>query len=284
MGDAFGPLWRPLDRAEFHRLGASRACRYRNGRGVKLVLSLFPGIGLLDMAFEDVGFCVVRGPDPLWGGDVRRFHVPPGRFDGIIGGPPCQPFSQLVHMVRANGYEPKHENLIPEYERIVAEAQPSWFLMEEVRAAPLPEVAGYSVHSQMVNARHVGSTQNRERRISFGTQEGRKLHLETECFEPIDWDFAVTGDARTRPVAMLAGGKPKGNESGGRTSSLNRGGGSLPFETMCELQGLPHDFLCEAPFTVSGKRQAVGNGVPLPLGRAIARAILTSLAERQEAA
>ena len=33
-----------------------------------LVLSLFPGIGLLDMAFEAEGFCVVRGPDLLWGG------------------------------------------------------------------------------------------------------------------------------------------------------------------------------------------------------------------------
>jgi hypothetical protein len=32
-----------------------------------LVLSLFPGIGLLDMAFEEEGFCVVRGPDLLWG-------------------------------------------------------------------------------------------------------------------------------------------------------------------------------------------------------------------------
>ena len=34
------------------------------------MLSLFPGIGLLDMAFEEEGFCVVRGPDLLWGGDI----------------------------------------------------------------------------------------------------------------------------------------------------------------------------------------------------------------------
>lgn len=34
----------------------------------QLVLSLFPGVGLLDMAFEEEGFCVVRGPDLLWGG------------------------------------------------------------------------------------------------------------------------------------------------------------------------------------------------------------------------
>lgn len=245
-----------------------------------VVLSLFPGIGLLDMAFEEEGFCVVRGPDPIWGGDVRRFHIPPGRFAGIIGGPPCQPFSQLVHMVRANGFEPRHENLIPEYERIVDEGQPDWFVMEEVRAAPLPVVAGYRVHSQMVNARHVGSTQNRERRISFGTKDGRKLHIATEALEPFHWDFAVTGDSRVRPVAMLAGGKVKGNETGGRTSSLNRGGGSLPFEDMCELQGLPRAFLSEAPFTATGKKQAVGNGVPLPLGRAIARAVSRATGER----
>ena len=31
-----------------------------------LVLSLFPGLGLLDQAFEEDGFCVVRGPDLLW--------------------------------------------------------------------------------------------------------------------------------------------------------------------------------------------------------------------------
>ncbi len=58
--------------------------------GADLVLSLFPGIGLLDKAFESVGFAVVRGPDLLWGGDIRRFHVPAGRFDGIIGGPPWE--------------------------------------------------------------------------------------------------------------------------------------------------------------------------------------------------
>ena len=70
-----------------------------------LVLSLFPGIGLLDMAFAEEGFCIVRGPDLLWGGDIRRFH-PPAVFDGVIGGPPCQAFSRLVHIVRAKGQTP----------------------------------------------------------------------------------------------------------------------------------------------------------------------------------
>lgn len=239
-----------------------------------LILSLFPGIGLLDRAFEEEGYCVVRGPDLLWGGDVKRFRPPAGRFDGVIGGPPCQPFSRLVHIVRANGFEPRHENLIPEFERIVGEAKPDWFLMEEVPAAPLPEVPGYRTHSQVVNARHVGSIQNRERRITFGTSDGATLKLATETFEPIDFAFAVTGDARQRPLQVGGSGKPKANRSGGKTSSLDRGGGSVPFADMCELQGLPRDFLSEdCPLTVSGKRLVVGNGVPIPMGRALARAV-----------
>lgn len=250
----------------------------------ELVLSLFPGVGLLDMAFEEEGFCVVRGPDVIWGGDVRRFHPPGGKFAGVIGGPPCQPFSQLVHMVRANGYEPKHENLIPEYERIVGEAQPDWFLMEEVPAAPLPNIPGYKIHTQKLNARHVGSPQNRVRQITFGTPAGRSLRIATELFEPAEFAFAVTGDARQRPVKMLSGGKMKANRSGGATSSLDRGGGALPFEEMCRLQGLPADFLSESPFTVSGKRQAVGNGVPLPMGRAIARAVRDAMSSGRAAA
>ena len=68
-----------------------------------LVLSLFPGIGLLDSAFEDTGFCVLRGPDVIRGGDVRLFHPPAGVFAGVIGGPPCQSFSSLAHLVREIG-------------------------------------------------------------------------------------------------------------------------------------------------------------------------------------
>ena len=57
-----------------------------------LVLSVFPGLGLFDYAFEQEGFCVVRGPDLLWGGDIRSFHPPPA-FAGVIGGPLCQSVS-----------------------------------------------------------------------------------------------------------------------------------------------------------------------------------------------
>lgn len=51
----------------------------------QLVLSLFPGIGLLDIPFEESGFCVVRGPDLLFGGDIRKFNPPAGRFWNVEG-------------------------------------------------------------------------------------------------------------------------------------------------------------------------------------------------------
>lgn len=51
-----------------------------------LVLSLFPGIGLLDRGFEAEGFCVVRGPDLLWGGDVVHDPNPNAKEIGKVVG------------------------------------------------------------------------------------------------------------------------------------------------------------------------------------------------------
>src|SRR5215471_11421434 len=165
-----------------------------------LVLSLFPGIGLLDRAFEDEGFTVVRGPDVLWGGDIRTFHPPSGVFDGVIGGPPCQAFSRLAVMVRHNGYEPRFGNLIPEFERCVAEARPRWFLMENVPAAPEPNAGGYVTRHQVVNNRwfvddgEIGAEQHRQRRISFGTADGRALAWDVALFEHQGRATSVTDD------------------------------------------------------------------------------------------
>jgi DNA (cytosine-5)-methyltransferase 1 len=47
----------------------------------------------------------------------------------------------------------------------------------------------------------------------------------------------------------------------------------------CRLQGLPEGFLEDAPFRKDAKLKAVANGVPLPMGRAIARAVKSAIAE-----
>src|SRR5256885_2017599 len=164
----------------------------------KLVLSIFPGIGLLDQAFEQEGFCVVRGPDLLWGGDVHQFHPPTGCFDGIIGGPPCQAFSRLRYVVKHNGGTIA-ANLIPEFERCVREAQPAWFIMENVPDAPLPVIDGYQIHAQLLNNRWYGGEQHRVRRISFGTRDGHRLDVPGEVFQSIEWAPAVCASGGVKP-------------------------------------------------------------------------------------
>ncbi len=237
-----------------------------------LVLSLFPGIGLLDMAFEEEGFCIVRGPDLLWGGDIRRFHPPAGKFDGVIGGPPCQSFSQCNVMGRL-GRQPLADNLIPEFERCVSETAPAWFVMENVRQAPLPDVPGYIVKDVVFNNRHVGGEQNRIRRFSFGTQSGTPLLIEWAALEALDTRPCVTAngaqwDSRSSRLARgLDDSRPRSRSDRSARMLVN----------YLRWQGLPDDFLSAAPFTVASKVRAVGNGVPLPMGRAIAKAVKKAL-------
>ncbi len=246
----------------------------------QLVLSLFPGIGLLDMAFEEEGFCVVRGPDVLWGGDIRRFHPPAGKFDGVIGGPPCQSFSPLAAMVRHNGHEPKFGNLIPEYERVVAEAAPTWFVMENVPQAPTPNVTGYATWSTILNNRQCfdedgkPAKQNRTRRWTFGDRRTGKrtaLMIDTAVFENDVWEPAAVGG--THGPGGIAREEWRRAVKQGKASRLPFNVKSAAAQQLCQAQGLPADYLDHSPFTAAAKCKAIGNGVPLPMGRAIARAV-----------
>lgn len=241
------------------------------------MLSLFPGIGLLDRAFEEEGFTVVRGPDVLWGGDVRRFHPPAGVFAGVIGGPPCQSFTPLAGINRALGREPKFGNLIPEFERVVAEAQPDWFVMENVERAPLPSIDGYEVAPLVLDNRWLGEEQARRRRFSFGTRDGRRL--------VVDGLVALDNIVREPAVVSTTGYLCSSGNGYAKTAAAierNKASRQRSVGRIAELQGLPADFLKLAPFTVAGKRKAIANGVPLPMGRAIARAVKQAMRERSE--
>lgn len=239
-----------------------------------LILSLFPGIGLLDRAFEEVWpeACIVRGPDKLWGGDVKTFHPPTGVFGGVIGGPPCPAHSPMRYLVEANGGT-LSEDLIPEFERVVAEATPDWFVMENSIFAPEPRVPGYAVAVSVLENRLFGGEQARERRIAFGIKGSSALDLwrwiETEVFQPVRKERTVlAGEAKGGIIQNLA------EKKRGVPREQCR-----PFPRVCELQGLPSDFLADAPFTKDGKYRVVGNGVPLMMGRAIAKAVRAAVQE-----
>lgn len=210
-----------------------------------LLLSLFPGIDLLGRGFEDAGFSVVRGPDLIFGGDVRRFHVPPGRFDGVIGGSPCQDFS------RARRAPPTGEGLelLREFARLVEEARPAWWLLENVPAVPDLVIPGYSHQRIDLNAREVGLAQSRHRHFQFGHARGWLLLM-------------PRGPQRQAGEACCVA-----------TEGQRHDRRSWP--DFCRLQGLPEDFDLPS-FTLSARYRAVGNGVPVPMARAIASAILAA--------
>lgn len=255
---------------------------------MQLVLSLFPGIGLLDAAFELEGFCVVRGPDVLWGGDIRRFHPPAGRFDVVIGGPPCQEWSRFRRLNKKPG---RYGNLIPEFSRCVEESQPQAFVMENVPDAPVPNVSGYIVRDTMVNNRWCpdgpfGAEQERVRRISFGTRGGVPLLIEFAALEASLHERAVTADARRVSVKLNGLGvikrslKPPTVTASDTPGPGRRGKGNyLTWQEKAVLQGLPSDFDLP-PFRVDAKHEAIGNGVPLPMGRAIAKAVRNALNDK----
>ncbi len=202
-----------------------------------LVLSLFPGLGLLDQAFEAEGFCVVRGPDLLWGGDVRAFHPTPDRFDGVIGGPPCQRFSPIGNVNRARwGDDAVMPDLIPEFRRIVKEARPSWYVMENSPHAYAPFEDAPMLR---INNAWLGESQNRERCF----WSNLVLRVDVPALMSVG-----SGDERA------VSGKGAVDWKGSRAKEPRRS-----LADMLTLQGFA--------------KKMVGNGVPLPMGRAIAKAV-----------
>jgi DNA (cytosine-5)-methyltransferase 1 len=211
----------------------------------QLVLSLFPGIDLFGRGFESEGFSVVRGPDPIFGGDVREFHAPAGRFDGVIGGPPCQDFSRA----RRSAPTGQGEKLLAEFSRVVQEAAPVWWLMENVPGVPDLHIPGYSHQRLDVNARECGLKQNRHRHFQWG-------HIDGWVITP---ERGERGD-EVEPCCLASEGAKIGRRD---------------WSTFCQLQGLPESFDLPS-FTLSARYRAVGNGVPVPMAALMARAVLAA--------
>jgi DNA (cytosine-5)-methyltransferase 1 len=184
-----------------------------------LLLSLFCGAGGLDIGFERAGFKVglafdrkddsvrsynhnrpgkhhahimdvnkltLEHLDTLWGSEFRP--------KGLIGGPPCQSFSQANRSITEN--DPRHQ-LPLVYARLLKalnQRHPvDFFVMENVkglksglhshRLEAFKEAlddAGFHVTEQLLNAVHYNTPQNRERLFLVGMN--RSIH------GPVAWD------------------------------------------------------------------------------------------------
>lgn len=121
------------------------------------------------------------------------------------------------------------------------------------------------------------------RRFSFGTPDGRPLRVELEALHRPDPLPAVLASGG-RWVSVTRGGEPKRKKIrrvGGRTETGYIYGAktSAYLREAIVAQGLPPDF--DLPgMTVAGKIKAIGNGVPLAMGRAVAWAVVRAMALR----
>jgi DNA (cytosine-5)-methyltransferase 1 len=237
-----------------------------------LVLSIFPGIDLLGKAFEREAYCVVRGPDLLWGGKIESFFPVNRTFEGVIGGSPCQDFSKARRAEKTG----EGERLLGEFVKVVERAAPEWFLLENVVGVPDVSPEGYRVQRLNLNALECGSPQRRLRCFQFGARDGTSLVIrglsrpaKRRVTDLVDSPPAAS--QRDSPAAQSCG-----PDTPARCCMASEGTRKdrRDWSEFCVLQGLPPDF--DLPgMSRSAKYRAVGNGVPLPMGRVIAHAVRT---------
>lgn len=171
------------------------------------VISLFSGCGGLDLGFERAGFNIPVANEfdkTIWAtfkanhpnthlieGDVRQItkedieQYIDGEVDGIIGGPPCQSWSEAGSL---KGIKDARGQLFFDYIRILKEFRPKFFLAENVSGMlanrhseavrnilQMFDEAGYDVSFTLVNAKDYGVAEERKRVFYIGFRKDLKI-------------------------------------------------------------------------------------------------------------
>ena len=166
------------------------------------IISLFSGAGGLDLGFKKARFHISIANEfdkSIWNtfeknhsdtklikGDIRDItdNEFPNEIDGIIGGPPCQSWSEAGTL---KGIEDPRGQLFYEYIRILKTKKPKFFLAENVSGMlanrhsqavgniiNLFEECGYDVTIDLVNAADYGVAQDRKRVFYIGFRKDLK--------------------------------------------------------------------------------------------------------------
>lgn len=210
------------------------------------IISLFSGCGGLDLGFSKAGFeiCIANEFDKtIWEtytinhpntklikGDIREINSEefPDNVVGIIGGPPCQSWSEAGTL---KGIDDDRGRLFYDYIRILNEKKPTFFLAENVSGMlanrhskaveniiELFESCGYDVKLYLVNAKDFGVAQDRKRvfyigfkkelNISFKfplgstSSDDKKLTLRDVIFDLQDSAVPALEKNKTNPNAI----------------------------------------------------------------------------------
>lgn len=169
------------------------------------LISLFSGAGGLDLGFEAAGFKTLWANEydkEIWETyeqnfpktkldrrsirDVDSKEIP--ECDGIIGGPPCQSWSEAGSL---RGIEDNRGQLFFDYIRLLRDKQPKFFLAENVSGMlstrhseaiegikALFISAGYDLHMKLLNAVDYAVPQDRKRVFFVGFRKDLKVKYE----------------------------------------------------------------------------------------------------------
>ncbi|CCG18207.1 DNA-cytosine methyltransferase [Taylorella equigenitalis 14/56] len=166
------------------------------------LISLFSGAGGLDLGFEQAGYQIIAANEfdksiwktyednhnaPLLKGDISK--ILSSEFpdcDGIIGGPPCQSWSEAGSL---KGIDDPRGMLFYEYIRILKDKQPLFFLAENVKGMMAKRhdsavqtiinqfgQAGYNVFIKLLNASDYGVPQDRKRVFYIGFRKDLNIY------------------------------------------------------------------------------------------------------------
>lgn len=204
------------------------------------IVSFFAGAGGLDLGFKKAGFDVIWANEydkEIWETyeknhtdtildkrsivDIPSNEVPD--CDGIIGGPPCQSWSEAGAL---RGIGDKRGQLFFEFMRILADKQPKFFLAENVSGmllerhskvlANIKEMfseCGYVLSFNMVNASDYNVPQDRKRVFFVGYR--KDIALKYNFPKPITFENKITLKQAIGDLEMNSLPAKKGNYSNG---------------------------------------------------------------------
>lgn len=169
------------------------------------IISLYSGCGGLDLGFKKAGFKTILATD-VWdkgcetlshnkvsdiviNDDIRNidFKNYRNKVTGVIGGPPCPPYSQARHYLqdKKKGFEDEKAGFaVPEYFRVIEEVNPKFFLFENVDGfmykthtealeflEKKSKELGYNINYKVINSANYGVPQTRKRFICIGIKK-----------------------------------------------------------------------------------------------------------------
>ena len=178
------------------------------------IVSLFAGAGGLDLGFQKAGFVIIWANEfdsEIWHTYEKNHpttilnkddivNIPISAIpdcDGIIGGPPCQSWSEAGAQ---KGIEDKRGQLFFDFIRIITEKQPKFFLAENVSGMLLDRHShaldniknmfrnagiGYELSFEMLNSADYNVPQDRKRVFFIGIRKdlGFKYVFERSNFK-----------------------------------------------------------------------------------------------------